>query len=55
MILMKNICLSMMILKAEPHIRKVNNINPYLVEGKDLIITKRKKPICNVPNNAMGK
>jgi len=25
----------------------VKNINPYLVEGKDSIILKRKNPICS--------
>ena len=41
-------------IKAEPHELKVKNINPYLVEGKDLIIVKRRKPICNVPEISFG-
>jgi len=36
-------------IKGEPHEVKVKNINPYLIEGKDLIILSRTKPICNVP------
>lgn len=35
-------------IKAEPHIRKVRNINPYLVEGSDSVISKRREPICKV-------
>lgn len=33
---------------------KVKNINPYLVEGDDLTISKRTKPIYNVPNILFG-
>lgn len=35
--------------KAEPQEIKVKNINPYLVEGREIIIVTRNKPICNVP------
>lgn len=41
-------------IKGEPHVIKVNNINPYLVEGKDICIIGRRKPICNVPNLIYG-
>lgn len=41
-------------IKGEPHTRKVKNISPYLIEGKDLIIQKRKSPICNVPLISFG-
>lgn len=41
-------------IKGEPHTRKVKNISPYLIEGKDLIIPKRKSPICNVPEIRFG-
>jgi hypothetical protein len=34
--------------KGEPHELKVKNINPYLVEGKDNLISKQTNPICNV-------
>jgi len=41
-------------IKGEPHEIRVKNINPYLVEGKDLIIIKRTKPICNVSEISFG-
>ncbi len=41
-------------IKAEPHIRKVTNISPYLIEGSDLIILKCKSPVCSVPEIAFG-
>lgn len=39
---------------SEPQERIVKNINPYLVEANDLIIVKRKSPICNVPQISFG-
>lgn len=41
-------------IKAEPHQVVVSNINPYLVEGKEINILKRRKPICNVPEISFG-
>jgi len=41
-------------IKDEPHVKKVKNINPYLVEANDLVILKRRKPICNVSNISFG-
>ena len=41
-------------IKGEPTERKVRNINPYLAEGNDLVILKRTKPICNVPETIYG-
>ncbi|MCK9426640.1 MAG: hypothetical protein M0Q21_11425 [Ignavibacteriaceae bacterium] len=41
-------------IKGEPHLLKVKNINPYLVEGKDLVILKRRTPISNVPEISFG-
>ncbi len=41
-------------IKAEPHELKVKNINPYLVEGKDLNIFKRRHPICDAPDISFG-
>src|SRR3990170_3069783 len=41
-------------IKAEPHVRKVFNINPYLVESTDLIILKSKNPICKVQRMQWG-
>jgi len=41
-------------IKGEPHEIKVKNINPYLVEAKDLFILSRRDPICNVPRLIYG-
>ena len=41
-------------IKAEPHELKVKNINPFLVEGKDITVENRKSPICNVPDMNYG-
>jgi N-6 DNA Methylase len=41
-------------IKGEPHEIKVKNINPYLVEGKDVFVSTNKKPICNVPELIYG-
>jgi len=39
---------------SDPHELKVKNINPYLLEGTDLIILKRSKTISNVPKIMFG-
>ncbi|MGN6401055.1 MAG: class I SAM-dependent DNA methyltransferase [Flavisolibacter sp.] len=41
-------------IKAEPHEIKAKNINPYLVEGKDLTVLARTNPIGNVPKMQYG-
>lgn len=41
-------------IKGEAHELKVKNINPYLVDAKDLFITKRTSPLCNVPKMFKG-
>ena len=41
-------------IKGEPHELKVKNINPYLVDAKDLLINKSSNPICNVPKMSFG-
>ncbi len=41
-------------IKKEALEKQVKNINPYLVEGEDLVIEKRRKPICDVPNISFG-
>lgn len=41
-------------IKGEPHEIKVKNINPYLVEGKDIIILNCNKPICFVNEMVKG-
>ena len=40
--------------KGEAHELKVKNINPYLVDAKDILIEKRTNPICNVPKISRG-
>jgi len=41
-------------IKGEAHELKVKNINPYLVDAKDILITKRSNPLCNVPKMSFG-
>jgi hypothetical protein len=41
-------------IKGIPHAKSAKNINPYLVEGDDFVIEKRRKPICDVPNIIKG-
>ena len=41
-------------IKSEPHEIKVKNINPFLVEGKDITVENRKSPICKVPEMNYG-
>jgi hypothetical protein len=41
-------------IKSDAHEKIVKNINPYLVEGDDIVIEKRRKSLCNVPNISFG-
>lgn len=41
-------------IKGDPLESLVGNINPYLVDGKDVILQRRQKPICNVPQIKFG-
>jgi hypothetical protein len=41
-------------IKGNPHEIKVKNINPFLVEGKDITVENRKSPICQVPEMNYG-
>lgn len=41
-------------IKGEPFEIKAKNVNPYLVEGKDMFITKRRTPICDVMEMRFG-
>lgn len=41
-------------IKGEAHELKARNINPYLVDAKDVLITKRSNPMCNVPSMCFG-
>jgi hypothetical protein len=40
--------------KGEAHEKKVKNINPYLIEGHDLVILKRRKAISDIPEMIAG-
>jgi len=35
-------------IKKEAHERRVKNINPYLVEAHDIVVTNRTKPLCDI-------
>lgn len=37
-----------------PHEIKVKNINPYLIEGRNIFVGRRTKPICKVPEMMKG-
>lgn len=41
-------------LKGDPIAKTVANINPYLVEGNNLVIKNIQKPICKVPEMGIG-
>jgi hypothetical protein len=41
-------------IKGEAHELKAKNINPYLVDSKDVLIHKRSNPLCNVPKMSFG-
>jgi len=41
-------------IRGEAHEMKVRNINPYLVDAKDILIDKSSSPICNVPKMSFG-
>ncbi len=41
-------------IKGEAHEIKARNINAYLVDAKDVFITKRSTPLCNVPKMNFG-
>lgn len=40
--------------RSEPHAVKVANINPYLVDGPDVVVSKRSRPLCAVPEMRKG-
>ncbi|MFZ4725245.1 MAG: DNA methyltransferase [Paludibacter sp.] len=41
-------------IKGEAHELKVKNINPYLVDAKDIFIENTSNPICNIPKMSFG-
>ncbi len=40
--------------KGEPHALVVANINPYLVDAADVVLSRRDHPICPVPEIGIG-
>ena len=40
--------------KSEPHLRKIENINPYLVNFKNILLKGRSNPVCKVPSMNWG-
>lgn len=41
-------------IKGEAHELKASNINPYLIDAKDILIDKKSNSICNVPKIKFG-
>ncbi|MFP5470842.1 MAG: class I SAM-dependent DNA methyltransferase [Bacteroidia bacterium] len=41
-------------IKGEAHEIKAKNINPYLIDAKNIFIEKRRTPICKVPDISFG-
>jgi type I restriction-modification system DNA methylase subunit len=41
-------------IKGKAHEIKAKNINPYLIDAKDILLAKRKSPICSVPEISFG-
>jgi hypothetical protein len=41
-------------IRGEAHEMKAKHINPYLIDAKDILVSKKKKPICNVPDIIKG-
>lgn len=41
-------------IQSEPHELKAKNINPYLVDAPDLVVSRRSSPLCAVPPLVYG-
>jgi hypothetical protein len=41
-------------INEEPHVIKAKNINPYLVDSKDILILRRNKPLNSMPEMVKG-
>ena len=41
-------------IKGDPEVIQAKNINPYLVDAKNVIITRKSNPICEVPSVYKG-
>lgn len=39
---------------SEPHEVEAKNINPYLIDSADLVISRRQNPLCDVPGMNFG-
>jgi hypothetical protein len=40
--------------RSDPHAVKASNINPYLTDAPDLVVTNRTTPLCDVPRMCWG-
>ena len=40
--------------RAEPSVTSASNINPYLVDAPDVVVTNRSTPLCDVPKMSWG-
>ncbi|MGH8250659.1 MAG: class I SAM-dependent DNA methyltransferase [Steroidobacteraceae bacterium] len=41
-------------IRSEPHVSRVRNINPYLVDAPNVVLRNRELPICSVPRMGIG-
>src|SRR5574337_722069 len=41
-------------IRGEPHAVAAGNINPYLVDAPDVVLPRRSRPICDVPEISFG-
>lgn len=41
-------------LRGQPHTLAAANINPYLVDAPDVVLARRSRPICDVPDIGIG-
>jgi hypothetical protein len=41
-------------IRGEPHAVSAKNINPYLIDGPNVVLQRRSKPICDVPEIGIG-
>ena len=41
-------------IKGEAHAVRASNINPYLVDAPDMVLPRRSRPICDVPEIGIG-
>ena len=40
--------------RSEPHAMQASHINPYLVDGPDVVLVNRERPLCAVPEIGIG-